>query len=194
VRFDYFGYGASSGDFRAGTITRWLNDSLAVIDELTDGPLILVGSSMGGWLATLAALQRPGRIAGLVYIAPAIDMTGLFWSAMDDEVRQAITTQGEWARPSAYGPDPYPITRALIEDGRQHLLLSGPIALDVPVRVLHGQDDADVPWPHSLKLIDALVARDVVLTLIKGGDHRLSTQNDLRRLEDAVAELCERVS
>ncbi|MCC6919127.1 MAG: alpha/beta hydrolase [Alphaproteobacteria bacterium] len=189
VRFDYFGHGASSGDFRKGTISRWLSDSLAVLDGLTAGPLVLVGSSMGGWLATLAALQRPERVKGIVYIAPALDMTELFWSRMDEAVKAEILEKGEWARPSAYGPEPYPMTRGLIEDGRQHLLLDGPIALEMPVRILHGQDDPDVPWQHSLKLIAALASRDVVLTLVKGGDHRLSKPADLARLTDAVEEL-----
>jgi len=189
LRFDYFGHGASSGDFRQGTISRWLADSLAVLDELTDGKLVLVGSSMGGWLATLAALQRPGRVKGIVTIAPALDMTELFWSRMGEDVRAAILETGEWARPGAYDPEPYPITRRLIEDGRRHLLLGGPIALEIPVRILHGQDDADVPWQHSLRLIDALASRDVVLTLVKGGDHRLSGPADLDRLTQAVEEL-----
>jgi pimeloyl-ACP methyl ester carboxylesterase len=189
VRFDYFGHGASSGDFRAGTISRWLDDTLAVLDELTEGPAVLVGSSMGGWLATLAALRRRERIQGIVYVAPALDMTELFWAQMPGEVQAEILTKGEWARPSAYGPDPYPITRTLIEDGRRHAVLDRTIALDVPIRILHGQDDSDVPWRHSLRLIDALAGRDVVLTLVKGGDHRLSTPADLRRLETAVEEL-----
>jgi pimeloyl-ACP methyl ester carboxylesterase len=189
LRFDYFGHGASGGDFRQGTITRWLEDSLAAIDELTEGPLVLAGSSMGGWLATLAALQRPQRVKGIVYIAPALDMTELFWSAMPPEIQQIIMEQGEWGRPSACDPDPYPITRTLIEDGRRHLLLGGRIGLNLPVRILHGEDDADVPWQH-LKLIDALESRDVLLTLVKGGDHRLSRPADLKRLEQAVEEMC----
>lgn len=190
VRFDYFGHGASSGDFREGTISRWLDDALAVIDALTEGPLVLVGSSMGGWIATLAALRRPARIQGIVYIAPALDMTeALMWAQFTPEIRNEIETSGEWSRPSAYDPVPYPITARLIEDGRKHLLLGGPIGLDCPVRILHGEDDPDVPWRHSLKLIDALTGRDVVLSLIKGGDHRLSTPADLARLEAMVAEL-----
>lgn len=194
VRFDYFGHGASSGDFRAGTITRWREDALAVIDELTGGPLILVGSSMGGWIATLAALARPDRVAGMVLIAPALDMTeALMWRGMDDQIRTMIVETGEWARPSLYDPEPYPITRGLIEDGRHHLLLEGKIAFPGPVRILHGQDDPDVPWAHSLKLIDALESADATLTLVKDGDHRLSAPADLARLELAVAELVARV-
>lgn len=190
IRFDYFGHGASSGDFRQGTISRWLEDSLGVIDDRTGGPLVLVGSSMGGWLATLAAMRRPERVQALVYIAPALDMTELFWAAMPAEIQQTIMEKGEWGRPSTYDPDPYPITRGLIEDGRRHLLLGGRIPLTVPVRILHGQDDADVPWQHSLKLIEALDSRDVVFTLVKGGDHRLSAPADLRRLEAAIEEVC----
>lgn len=190
LRFDYFAHGASSGDFRDGTITRWIDDALAAIDALTEGPLILVGSSMGGWIATHLALKRTAHVAGLVYIAPALDMTeALFWANMSADIQTTIMEKGEWARPSAYSADPYPITRTLIEDGRRHLLLHGPIAIDAPVRILHGQDDPDVPWQHSLSLIDALTSRDVVFTLVKGGDHRLSTPADLARLDAAIEDV-----
>lgn len=192
VRFDYFGHGASSGAFADGTVSRWLDDALAVIDALTAGPLVLTGSSMGGWIATLAALARPERVRGLVGIAPALDFTErLLWARLDAAARRAIMDQGVWMRPSAYGDGPYPISRALIEDGRRHLLLGGPIALAVPVRILHGQDDEDVPWRHGLAFADALAGRDVVFSLVKGGDHRLSTPADLARLERTVAELCD---
>ena len=192
VRFDYFGHGASSGAFADGTVSRWLSDALAVIDALTAGPLVLVGSSMGGWIATLAALARPERVHGLVAIAPALDFTErLLWAGLDEAARREITERGVWMRPSAYGDGPYPIGRALIEDGRTHLLLGGPIPLAVPVRILHGQADEDVPWTHGLAFADALAGRDVVFSLVKGGDHRLSTPADLARLESAVAELCD---
>ena len=182
LRFDYSGHGASGGRFEDGTITRWAADAEAALTALTDGPQLLVGSSMGGWIALLLALRHPARVAGLVGIAPAPDFTEeLMWAAFPDSVRQRIIVEGAWARPSEYG-DPVPITRALIEDGRRHLLLGGPIALDVPVRLLHGQGDPDVPWQHSLRLAAALTGQDVQVHLVKDGDHRLSTPRDLALL------------
>jgi pimeloyl-ACP methyl ester carboxylesterase len=193
LRFDYFGHGASSGDFRQGTIGRWADDALAAIDILTDGPLVLVGSSMGGWIMLLAALARPERIKALIGIAPAPDFTeDLMWPSFSPEVRAEIETKGEYARPSAYGPDPYPITRRLIEDGRKRLVMRQAIRLDIPVRILQGMRDPDVPWRHALKLIEALNSKDVVLHLIKDGDHRLSEPADIARLLRTVDELCAR--
>ncbi len=190
TRFDYFGHGASSGDFRRGTISRWRDDALAVLDEVCEGPQILVGSSMGGWIATLAALARPERVAAILYIAPAPDFTEeLMWKEMPPEARAAILEKGEYLSPSEYGPDPYPITRALIEDGRRNLVLGGPIPIRVPVRVLQGMADPDVPWPHAMRLVEKLESRDVVVTLVKAGDHRLSTPPDIARLEAALDEL-----
>jgi pimeloyl-ACP methyl ester carboxylesterase len=193
LRFDYFGHGASSGDFRRGTIGRWADDALAAVDILTDGPLVLVGSSMGGWIMLLAALARPERIKALIGIAPAPDFTeDLMWPSFSPEVRAEIETKGEYARPSAYGPDPYPITRRLIEDGRKRLVMRQAIRLDIPVRILQGMRDPDVPWRHALKLIEALNSKDVVLHLIKDGDHRLSEPADIARLLRTVDELCAR--
>lgn len=190
LRFDYFGHGASSGDFRQGTIGRWADDAVACIDMLTDGPLVLVGSSMGGWIMLLAALARPERIRGLVGIAPAPDFTeDLMWANFPSEVKTAIESEGEYRRPSPYDPDPYPITRKLIEDGRRHLIMRKTIRLDVPVRILQGMKDPDVPWRHALKLVDALSSKDVVLELVKDGDHRLSTPADIGRLLATVDEL-----
>jgi pimeloyl-ACP methyl ester carboxylesterase len=187
VRFDYFGHGRSSGDFREGTVTRWLEDALAVIDELTAGPLVLVGSSMGGWIATLAALRRPERIAGILLIAPAADFTEeLIWKAMPEDVRRDVMERGVWHRPSAYDPDPYPITRGLIEDGRRHVILGGPIDVRCPVRVLQGMADPDVPWTHAMRLVERLQSTDVVVELIKNGDHRLSTPDDIARMGAAL--------
>jgi pimeloyl-ACP methyl ester carboxylesterase len=189
LRFDYFGHGESSGDFAHGTITRWRADVLAVIDELIEGPLILVGSSMGGWLACLAAMARPQRIAGLVLVAPAADFTErLIWPALDAAARKAIETDGFWLRPSAY-EDPYPITRELIEDGARWSILPGPLAITAPVRVLQGGADPDVPCRHALELVQAIEGDDVVFTLIRDGDHRLSRPADLQRLIGAVEEL-----
>ena len=187
VRFDYFGHGASSGDFARGTIGRWREDAIAVIDSLTEGPQILVGSSMGGWIMLLAALARPRRVAALVGIAPAPDFTeGLLPKRLTPEQRQEIEDTGVVVLSSDYDPAGYLYTRALIEDGRQHLLLGGPIPLDVPVRLLHGFDDASVPWQLSLRLAEHLRSRDVVVTLVKGGDHRLSSDADLARLAQTL--------
>lgn len=193
VRFDYYGHGASSGNFREGTVSRWLDDTLAVLDELTTGPQIVVGSSMGGWLALLAALARPDRVAALLLIAPATDFTEeLLWALLDADGRRQIVDKGEWLRPSAYDPNPYPITRSLVEDGRKHLLLGAPIALSCPVRIVQGMKDPDVPWQHVMKLVDRL-GPDTQIVLVKDGDHRLSKPHEIaliaRTLSALVAEL-----
>lgn len=190
VRFDYFGHGESDGDFADGVISRWREDALAVLDALTDGPQILVGSSMGGWLAVLAALARPERVAGLVLIAPAPDFTQrLMWEQFPEDVRQTIAETGQWFRPSAYNDGPYPITRALIEDGRRHCVLEGPIPIRAPVRILHGVADADVPWRLAEELMDRLESPDVTLMLVKDGDHRLSEPAHLALLTHTIATL-----
>jgi pimeloyl-ACP methyl ester carboxylesterase len=190
VRFDYFGHGASSGDFAEGTITRWREDALAVIDRLTDGPLVLVGSSMGGWIACLAALARPERVAGMVLLAPAADFTErLMKPELGAEALRQIEEEGYWLRPSEYG-GPYPISRALLEDGARWSILGGPIGVAARVRILQGGADPDVPWRHALELAQALESEDVVFSLVKDGDHRLSRPQDLQRLIDAVEELC----
>jgi len=187
VRFDYFGQGASTGDFTEGTIGRWRDDAVAVIDSLTEGPQILVGSSMGGWIMLLAALTRPERVAALVGIAAAPDFTEeLLWPRLSPEQRRAIEEQSAVTLPSDYDPAGYLYTRALIEDGRRHLLLGGPIPLDMPVRLLHGLADASVPWRLSLRLAKRLTSRDVAVALVKGGDHRLSSEPDLARLAQTL--------
>jgi pimeloyl-ACP methyl ester carboxylesterase len=195
VRFDYSGHGESGGDFVDGTISRWLGESLAVFDEFCRGPQVVIGSSMGGWLALLLAraiMQRTksaADIVGLVLIAPAVDFTEeLMWKAFPAEVRREIEHAGAWARPSAYSPEPYPITRELIEDGRRHLLLGGMIETRCPVRILQGVKDPDVPWQHAIELTARFAQDDVVLTLVKDGDHRLSRAEDIERLIAAVAE------
>lgn len=189
VRFDYFGHGESGGAFRDGTISRWREDALAVIDELTDGPLVLVGSSMGGWLACLAAIARPERVKAMVLIAPAPDFTEkLMAPELPPEAKAAIARDGFWIRPSEYDDGGYAITRDLLEDGARWSILPGPVPIDVPVRVLQGGADPDVPWTHALELANALTGVDVVFSLIKDGDHRLSRPQDLQRLVAAVAE------
>jgi len=192
VRFDYFGHGASSGDFALGTIGRWRDDAVAVIDSLTKGKQILVGSSMSGWIMLLAALARPERIAGLVGIAGAPDFTEeLLWIRLTPAQRREIDEQGCVVQPSDYDPAGYLYTRALIEDGRRHLLLGKPIPINVPVRLLHGMRDESVPWRLSLRLAELLASQDVVVTLVKDGDHRLSTPADLALLAQTLDALIE---
>ncbi|HSK39115.1 MAG TPA: alpha/beta hydrolase [Arenibaculum sp.] len=182
VRFDYQGHGASSGRFEDGNIGLWADDAIAVLDRLTEGPQVLVGSSMGGWIMLLAALARPGRVAGLVGIAAAPDFTeDLIWQRLDEDERRRIMEEGEIREPSEYG-EPLVYTRALIEDGRRRLLLRDTIALDCPVRLLQGMRDPDVPWRTSLTLAERLRTEDVGITLVKDGDHRLSRPQDLELL------------
>jgi pimeloyl-ACP methyl ester carboxylesterase len=196
VRFDYSGHGESGGQFTEGTIGRWLADSLAVFDACCRGPQILVGSSMGGWLALLMTRALRGRtgigatsIAGLVLIAPAVDFTEeLMWKRFTPAIKSELAEKGVWARPSAYSLEPYPVTRQLIEEGRQHLLLGGMIETGCPVRILQGVEDPDVPWGHAVELTSRLACDDVVLTLVKDGDHRLSRPEDIERLIRAVEE------
>lgn len=186
LRFDYSGHGASSGAFRDGTIGLWRDDAADVLDRLCEGPQILVGSSMGGWIALLLARANPAKVAGLLLIAPAPDFTEkLMWAEMSEDVRRTIMEKGEWKRPSAYGDDPYPITRALIEDGRRNLVLDAPIPVPCPVHIIQGMKDPDVPWRHALKLVERL-SGNPMLTLIKEGDHRLSTPEDLARITVAL--------
>lgn len=197
LRFDYSGHGHSGGAFGDGTIGIWLGESVDVFNRLSSGPQILVGSSMGGWIAMLlvrAHLAEVGaensRIAGIVLIAPAADMTErLMWANMSADIRRKIEEDGVWMRPSAYGDGPYPITRALIDDGRRHLIMDGPIATGCPVRILHGLADPDVPWRHSVDLVECLDGEDVTVTFVKDGDHRLSTERDIARLERVLDEL-----
>jgi pimeloyl-ACP methyl ester carboxylesterase len=194
VRFDYSGHGESSGAFTDGTIGRWLEESLAVFEACCRGPQVVVASSMGGWLALLlaqglAGRQAPASIAGMVLIAPAVDFTEeLMWKSFPPAVKRQIEENGVWERPSAYSEAPYLITRGLIEEGRRHLLLGGMIETGCPVRILQGVRDADVPWQHSVELAARFARDDVVLTLVKDGDHRLSRPEDIERLLAAVAE------
>ncbi len=190
LRFDYYAHGASSGDFRKATVGRWLDDALAAIDTLAAGPQILIGSSMGGWMALLAALARPARIKGLVLIAPAPDFTQeLMWAGFSDEIKATLVREGVYRAPSDYDEAPYEITMRLIEEGRNHLLLDKPIAFDKPVRILQGMKDPDVPWQHAMRLVDALTSTDVTIQLSKEGDHRLSGAADIARLQQTIETL-----
>ncbi len=193
TRFDYRGHGESSGEFTGGTIGLWRDDALAVLDGAGGGPVVLVGSSMGAWIALLAALARPARVMGLVLVAPAVDFTEtLIWDRMPEAARRQLREEGIWRRPSEYADGPDEITLRLIEEGRDHLLLGGPIAFKGPVHVLHGLADETVPWEHGVRTAQALTSDDVTVTLVKGGDHRLSGPGDLARLcaaVDAVARL-----
>jgi pimeloyl-ACP methyl ester carboxylesterase len=204
VRFDYSGHGESGGAFTEGTIGRWLADALAVFDACCRGPQILIGAARGGWRVLLmvrALRQRqearpetgpeagPASIAGLVLIAPAVDFTEeLMWKRFTPAIKRELEEQGVWTRPSEYSPEPYLVTRQLIEEGRSHLLLGGMIETGCPVRILQGVEDPDVPWQHAVELVARLASDDVVLTLVKDGDHRLSRPEDIERLIRAVAE------
>jgi pimeloyl-ACP methyl ester carboxylesterase len=195
LRFDYGGHGESSGAFTDGTIGAWAADAVAALDSLTDGPQILVGSSMGGWIMLLAACARPERVAGLVGIAAAPDFTeDLMWSVAADEQKRALETDGIWYEPSQYDEEPTPITMKLIEEGRNNLLLRAAIPLTCPVRLIHGMEDPDVPWRTSLRIAERLDSTDVEITLVKGGDHRLSEPVDLARLTAVLDRLLDQLS
>lgn len=194
VRFDYSGHGRSSGAFAYGTIGQWLDDSLEVIRTATRGALVLVGSSMGGWIALLvarklAASGEADRLAGMVLIAPAVDFTErLLWQRLTPDIRATIERDGLWLRPSPYG-DAYPITRRLIEEGREHGLLDTMIETGCPVHILQGMRDDEVPWTHAMALVEHLASDPVSITLVRDGDHRLSRDEDLARLLAAVEQI-----
>ncbi|MBV8686045.1 MAG: alpha/beta hydrolase [Alphaproteobacteria bacterium] len=186
LRFDYGGCGASDGAFEAQTLAGWRDDAVAMIDEVAQGPVVLAGSSMGGWLMLLAALARPERVAGLVGIAAAPDFTG--WGYSQDQ-KLTLLREGRLEEPSPYGEAPTVTTRVFWESGESLRLLHAPVAIACPVRLLHGQADADVPWTWALELANQLETRDVRLTLVKDGDHRLSRDRDLALLVRTVDEL-----
>ena len=191
LALDYSGHGESSGTFEDGTIGRWFEEVLALFRAETKGPQIVLGSSMGGWIAlllarALASLGETNRLHGLILIAPAVDFTQHMWEGFSADVRRTIETQGKWLRPSQYSPEPYPITRQLIEDGKSHLLLGGTIRTHAPVHILQGMQDSDVPWKRATLLIEHLAGDPAVLTLVKDGDHRLSREEDLQRLFAAI--------
>ena len=187
LRFDYTGHGQSSGTFTEGTIGGWAADAVDVLDRLTHGPQVVVGSSMGGWIMLLAALARPERIAGLAGVAAAPDFTeDLVWGWMTPEQRNALERDGICHLPDEAGNPTYPITRRLIEEGREHLLLDGQIPISCPVALVHGMADRDVPFETSLKLVKALASEDVTLTLVKDGTH---TMSDPKHLPHVIAAL-----
>ena len=191
VRFDYFGHGRSSGEFVDGTIGRWCDDALAVLDSLTEDRQILVGSSMGGWIMLLAALARPDRVAGLLGVAAAPDFTeDLIWARYDMAARTGLIENGVRYEPSGYDEEPCPISYPLIEEGRNHLLLRRPIPIHCPIRLLHGKRDTDVPWMTAARIAEKVLSKDVKVLLVDDGDHRLSRGEDLARLCAVVRELC----
>jgi len=188
LRFDYSGTGSSSGRFEDGTLEGWLEESGALIDSLTEGPLILVGSSMGGWIALHVALQRPPRIQGLIGIAAAPDFTDWGFSL---EQKVKLRAQGRLEEPNPYGPDPQVVTRDFWESGQELLLLQAEIAIDCPVRLLHGEVDRDVPLDVAFRLMRALHSADVQLLVIKGGGHRLSEPHEIEAIVRTVGDLTE---
>jgi pimeloyl-ACP methyl ester carboxylesterase len=189
LRFDYSGHGQSGGAFEDGTISAWLEDALAAIDTLTEGPLVLVGSSMGGWLALLAARARPERVKGMLLIAPAADFTErLLWAKLSPKEQRQILAFGRLEQPSQYAPEPNVITRNLIEDGRKHLIMDAPIRFDGPVSMLQGQRDEDVPRDHALEVLDLITSDNKSISLRGGGDHRLSRPEDIAKLIE-IAEM-----
>jgi pimeloyl-ACP methyl ester carboxylesterase len=191
VRFDYQGHGASSGLFRDGTVGRWIDDALAVVDRVARGPTVLVGSSMGAWVAVRAALARPERVAALVGLAAAPDFP---WELLEPRLsaqeRASLETRGEVSLPSRYGGEPVTLTRSFFEEARRHGVLGERLRVRCPVRLLHGMRDQDVPWQTSVRLAGALESDDVTVTLVKLGDHRLSSPADLERLRAVVDEAC----
>ncbi|MES0883777.1 alpha/beta hydrolase [Roseibium sp. SCP14] len=193
IRFDYSGHGQSSGVFEETCVSDWLEEAEAVFDRFCAEKTILVGSSMGGWIALLLALSRKqtNRIKGLVLIAPAVDFTEeLMWKQrFTDEIRASILEKGRWAQPSVYDENPYVITRKLIEDGRNHLLFGSPIHIGAPVAILQGALDPDVPASHAQRLVEALPQDDVTFSLVPDGDHRLSRAQDIELLLRTVAEM-----
>lgn len=189
LRFDYRGHGASTGRFEDGTIGAWCDDALTVIRQCTEGPLVLVGSSMGAWIMLLAAREISERVDALIGIAAAVDFTeDLIWSRMSAAERARLLADGELRIPSQYAAEGMPITLELIEEARRHLLLREPVPVACPVRLIHGRDDRDVPWQTSLALLEVLDSPDATLTLVESSDHRMSSPGDLARLARVVEE------
>ncbi|TNE59620.1 MAG: alpha/beta hydrolase [Alphaproteobacteria bacterium] len=193
TRFDYFAHGASSGDFAAGTISRWTRDTEQVLNEVAQGPQILIGSSMGGWIALKLALARPEAVKALMLIAPAPDFTGdLMWDTFSPEIQAQLSRGEPYEQPSEYDDAPYLITPQLIEDGRRNFVLTGALPLTCPVRIAQGMADPDVPWERTLKLTRQIESPDIDLTLVKNGDHRFSDPHCLTLLQNMLQGLAER--
>mmetsp|Transcript_100712 Transcript_100712/g.291108 ORF Transcript_100712/g.291108 Transcript_100712/m.291108 type:complete len:254 (+) Transcript_100712:74-835(+) len=191
TRFDYSGVGESTGEFADGTISAWAADAEAILDEVATGPQVLVGASMGGWIAALLAARRgPERVVGVVGVAAAPDFVERWWATLSEEAREELRATGRHYRSSAYSDEPYLLTMRLLEDGRQHLVLGGPLLANCPVRLLHGMRDLDVPWGDSVRLAEMVCHGNVLVELIKDGDHRLSRPMDIARLIAAVGGLC----
>ena len=195
IRFDYQGHGASSGEFKDGTIGLWRDDALSVLDRMAAGPVVLVGSSMGAWIALLLTLARPAQVAGLLLAAPAVDFTvELMWNKFDAEIRRELRENGVWHGPSEDADEAYPITMKLIEESRSHLLLGAPIPFAGPVHILHGLADDIVPLEHVMRTADAITTEMLTMTLVRGGGHRLSTDDDLARLTSGLADTISRAT
>jgi len=190
TRFDYLGHGQSTGLFKDGSISRWTDDALAVLDECTAGPQVIVGSSMGGWIGLRMALLRPDRVKGFVGIAAAPDFTARMEADMPAEALELLESQGYWEQPSEYSDEPYTITKKLIEDGRRNFVLGGEIDFSGPVHLLQGMKDDSVPWQTALTIQEQLRTQDVIVSLTKDGDHRLSEPDDLNSLILAVERMC----
>ncbi|MEM8935147.1 MAG: alpha/beta hydrolase [Pseudomonadota bacterium] len=189
LRFDYTGHGTSDGVFEDGCVGEWAADALAAFDALTSGKQTLIGSSMGGWIAALTALARPQAVASSIFIAPAPDFTEtLFFERLSPDLQERLMREGKLEQPSDFG-DPYIYTKKLVEDGRQHLIMDGPININAPIRILQGMKDDAVPWRHALAFSEQLASQDVELTLVKDGDHRLSREQDLARLATVINEV-----
>ncbi len=195
LRFDYTGHGQSSGAFEDGTIGQWADDAVYALDNLTEGPQVLVGSSMGGWIMLLVALRRPERISGLLGLAPAPDFTeDLMWDAFGDDQKAALERDGFLDLPNCYDDqEPYRISGKLIADGRNHLLLRNELAIDVPVRLIHGMEDEDVPWKTSERICQRLRTDDAEITFVKSGGHRLSEPADIDRLTRTLGGLLDQL-
>lgn len=190
LRFDCQGHGASDGLFQDGGLSRWSDDTCAVLDQLTQGPQVLVGSSMGGWNMLLSALKRPARIAGLLGIAAAPDFTeDLMMNDLTPAQKHIIDKDGFVEIACDYDDDPFIISKTLLEDGAKNLLLRKPINLNVPVRLIHGIKDNDVPWQTALRIQQMITSNDVEVTFVKNGDHRLSEDHDIARLEQTLENL-----
>lgn len=193
TRFDYFGHGQSTGNFADGCLSHWIDDALAILNQCTAGPQIVVGSSMGGWVGLRMALLEPARIVGFIGIAAAPDFTKHMWDTMSDENKTQIEEQGYFEEETEYGDDPYIITKKLIEDGSRNFVLEGPLAINCPVHLLQGMKDDSVPWQTTLNIQEALESEDVTLSLTKNGDHRLSEPEDISRLIGAVNNMCDKL-